>query len=275
MGVAVSVVDVLKGGVGAVILCTTTSPVSPSGQRRRASRRPGRTYGPGSRSCAANAGGACDAKAGFVEVADPGSAHLLADRAIDAFQILGLLARPRRRLAGTDMGRADEARKRLRRPVLGQKLLHIQTGPPPPGCARPYRVGEITPSGNPARVYAPATGAAWRKSRPDAPSPRSAARAGRTPCSRSMPVCIDAASAASAVTARLRLMPNEPEPTCRHPFERVALVARLPAARLARWAREDCPKGAASSSTWLLEGGLELCRSVQIQPAALSPATSA
>lgn len=62
---------------------------------------------------------------------DPGAADLgLADagpdRAIDAFRILGFPARPHGQARGADERGAEQVTKRLRRAVLGQKLLHVE-----------------------------------------------------------------------------------------------------------------------------------------------------
>jgi hypothetical protein len=60
-------------------------------------------------------------------VADLGLADARPDRAIDAFQVLRFLAcAPRSSGSPRDERRADEALKRLRRPVLVQKLLQVE-----------------------------------------------------------------------------------------------------------------------------------------------------
>ena len=67
-----------------------------------------------------------DAKTGFVEMPDPGLTDARPDRVIDALEILRLPARPRRQARRADERRAEEVLKRLRRPVLGHKLLHVE-----------------------------------------------------------------------------------------------------------------------------------------------------
>ena len=98
--------------------------------------------------------GACDPKAGF-EMADLGFSHPPLDGAIDAVQMRSLLARPGGQARRTDMGRADEVRKRLRRPVLRQKLLDVEIDRRRPDAfailrRRDHPVGKLGPRHAPA-----------------------------------------------------------------------------------------------------------------------------
>ena len=150
MGVAEGVADRLESGVGAEMvvhdnaalqLCgNVAAPFADPVERvglARGRMQPLRLAG--------------DAKAGLVEAADPGLSDARPDRAIDALQRFRLAPHPGRHAGRADERRAEQILKRLRRPVLRHKLLHVEIN----SAARmrsPYWAGEITPSGNGARV---------------------------------------------------------------------------------------------------------------------------
>ena len=98
---------------------------------------------------------ACDAKPGFVEMADLGPADAGPESAIDSFQSLRLFSHP-----GDDASRAGERSleqilERLRRPILGQKkLLHVEIDRRRLD-AFAVLAGETTPSGNAAFIRPP------------------------------------------------------------------------------------------------------------------------
>jgi hypothetical protein len=150
MGVAESVVDLVEGGVGAEMVVHDTAalqfdgnvaapladPVDRMGLARRR-LQPLRLAG--------------DPEAGLVEAAGPGRSDAGPDRAINARQGLRLAPHPRHDAGRTDERRAEQVLKRLRRPVPRQKLLDVEIDRRR-ADGSPYRVGEITPSANPARV---------------------------------------------------------------------------------------------------------------------------
>ena len=99
----------------------------------------------------------------FPGLFDPGTADLglsdpHPDRAIDAVQILSFPTRPCRQARRTDERRAEQVRKRLRRPLLGKKLLHVEIDRRRPDAfavpgRRDHAIGELGPR------HAPAMGA--------------------------------------------------------------------------------------------------------------------
>ncbi len=154
MGVAEGVIDVCEGGVGAEMIMHHHCAREPF--RKVAAR----LADPVERMVLARGRvqpmqAACDPKAGFVEMADLGFSHPPLDGAIDAVQMRSLLARPGGQARRTDMGRADEVRKRLRRPVLRQKLLDVEIDRRRPDAfailrRRDHPVGKLGPRHAPA-----------------------------------------------------------------------------------------------------------------------------
>src|SRR5208337_2681023 len=69
---------------------------------------------------------ACDAKPGFVEMANLHLGHALADERVDLPQLLRLLSDPGHDAGRTDQRRAEQIAQRLRGPILGDELLDIE-----------------------------------------------------------------------------------------------------------------------------------------------------
>ena len=119
MGVAEGVSDVREGVVGAEMVMHDDAALQPCGNIAARRSDPVEGMAPARRRMQPLQG-ACDAKAGFVEMPDLGPADARPDRLKDALQSLSLLAHPRHHAR-----RADEAARR--------------TGPEAPAPSGPRR----------------------------------------------------------------------------------------------------------------------------------------
>ncbi len=92
-----------------------------------------------------------DPIAGFVEAANLGLGHALADGLVDLAQLFRLLFHPTDDAGRTDQRRAEQIAQRLRGAILGDELLDVEIDRRRLERS-PYWVGETTSEGNSAFV---------------------------------------------------------------------------------------------------------------------------